>query len=177
MSSSNSVSSHHEEGSRKGILFQARPPPTAIGPRAPGMVFVSCVVQPSPWKALLPSKCLKCGGHEGPADRVSWVHGGPGFHVAHTWALCAGSSSLGGTELQPPPAAATMAISVSLLHAQCSVVHPIIGTAAQGPELFLGVLGIFAENIIGKSSLEKAIRTPPADKWKRMFQKEQKGEM
>lgn len=62
MGSSNSVSSHHEEGARKDILFQARPPPTAIGPQALGMVFVSCVVQPSPWKALLPSKCLQCVG-------------------------------------------------------------------------------------------------------------------
>lgn len=36
-------------------------------------------------------------------------------------------------------------------------------------------MGIFAENVIGKSSLEKESRTPPADKREITFQKEQKG--
>lgn len=62
MGSANRVSSHPGEGTRKDIPFQARPPPTAVGPQAPGLVFCRCAVQPSPWKTLLPSKCLQCVG-------------------------------------------------------------------------------------------------------------------
>lgn len=117
-------------------------------------------------------------GHVGPADRGNWVPWSPG---PSSPLIRAGSSSPEGTQPNPPPAAAAAVAAATGLFrspppAQCSVAHALIGAQGRGVNSSWRAQGFFQRTSV-KLSLEKEIRTPPADQRKRVFLVEQKGDV
>lgn len=128
-------------------------------------------VQPSPRKALLPSKGLQCTGvirGQGmePARCV-----GPGPCSRHLSGLC--WVIFPGGKKATSSISSCHGIAVSPPHAPSSVANPLIGTPVQGVNSSWRAQGVL-QRTSESNCFKKEIRASPAGKRERMFLTEQK---